>query len=332
MTTDNDNQFSVSVVIPAYNIGSFIARAIESVLAQTHQPDEIIVVDDGSTDGTAEEIANFGDKVRYIHQENSGPNTARNSGVEAASGRWIAFLDGDDEWLPGYLQAQIELLRLNPDLVWSTGNYFRCLCDQNLIEPHLQNEYVEKLLCNGNYFKDYLQAFIQDASGCTDTMIVRKDVIQEAGMFLESFKRAEDMDMWFRVACLYPQVGFVAEPLAVYHLVRDGCLSRQHAPVEVFCDLIDRQLEYANTHKRLDGFVPVASWLLQRWMRSFLFDARGEDIRVMLKKFDNIIPAWYKTLMLTVTVFPRVTAAGCHVISKVVRALRLRKQLTRKPK
>ena len=126
----SENKYSVSVVIPAYNIGDFIARAINSVLAQTHPPSEIIVVDDGSTDNTGEVIRSFGEKVRYIHQQNGGLSAARNTAMRASECKWISFLDGDDEWLPGHLQAQIELLRRNPDLMWSTGNYLRCLCDK----------------------------------------------------------------------------------------------------------------------------------------------------------------------------------------------------------
>ena len=91
-----DNQFSVSVIIPAYNASKHIARAINSVLAQTCQPDRIIVVDDGSTDNTSEIVKQF-DSVKYIYQENSGVSIARNTGIEAADSNWIAFLDADDE-------------------------------------------------------------------------------------------------------------------------------------------------------------------------------------------------------------------------------------------
>ena len=331
MTIDN-NQFSISVVVPAYNIAPFIVRTIESILAQTHQPDEIIIVDDGSTDNTAEEIANFGEKVRYIHQQNAGPSTARNTGINAATSQWIAFLDGDDEWLPGYLQAQVELLKRNPNLMWSTGNYSRYLCDENRRAPDMNPNKILRLLDGKDYFNDYCDAYTKGAGGHPITMVINKNALYEAGMFLEGLKRAEDMDMWFRIACHHPQIGFVPEPLAVYHLTREGCLSKQYTPVELYCDLIDRQIEYAKKHTRLDKFTPVASWLLQGWMRSFLFDARGKDIRVILKKFNKIIPTWYKILMQALTVFPKATAAGCHMISKVVRALRLRKQLTRKPK
>jgi hypothetical protein len=332
MTTDTNNPFSISVVVPAYNIGPYIARAIESILAQTLQPDEIIIVNDGSTDNTSEEIANFGEKVRCIHQQNGGLSAARNTGIKASTGKWIAFLDGDDEWLPDYLQTQIDLLKRNPELKWSSGNYLQCLCDEDRRKANMDAGTISQLTDGKDYFEDYLSALQKGTPGCANTVIVRTDVFEQAGLFLEGLKRAEDMDMWLRVSCHYPQIGFIAEPLAIYHLVREGCLSRQYTPVELYCDLIERQLEYAKEHERLDKFQPVASWLLQGWMRSFLFDARGDDIRFMLKKFNNIIPAWYKILMQALTVFPKTSAAGCHMISKVVRTLRLRKQLTRKPK
>ena len=96
-STNQDDRFSVSVVIPAYNLGSLVARAIESVLSQSRLADEIIVVDDGSSDDTAEHIKKYGDKVKYIYQENAGLAAARNTGIQAAKSDWIAFLDGDDE-------------------------------------------------------------------------------------------------------------------------------------------------------------------------------------------------------------------------------------------
>jgi len=92
--------FTVSVVIPAYNAEATIERAIESVLHQTLPPEEIIVVDDGSTDGTAEKVRQYEPKVRYLFESHSGPSKARNFGILAAQqGEWIAFLDADDEWL-----------------------------------------------------------------------------------------------------------------------------------------------------------------------------------------------------------------------------------------
>ena len=101
---------TVSVVIPVYNSSEYIARTIESVLAQTHKPDEIIVVDDGSTDETRQKVTQYEPKVKYIYQTNAGTSAARNTGIKTSSSEWIAFLDADDEWLPEYLQKQLALL------------------------------------------------------------------------------------------------------------------------------------------------------------------------------------------------------------------------------
>jgi glycosyltransferase involved in cell wall biosynthesis len=90
----------VSVVIPAYNAASVLPRAIESVLGQTSRPEEVIVVDDGSTDNTAQVATQYGPSITYIRQDNAGASAARNRGIAEATGEWIAFLDSDDEWLP----------------------------------------------------------------------------------------------------------------------------------------------------------------------------------------------------------------------------------------
>ena len=105
------NSICISAVIPAYNAEKYITRAIDSVLGQTRPVDEIIIVDDGSTDNTAEAIKRYGDKIQYIYQENAGVSAARNTGIKAAATDWIAFLDADDEWLPERIQLQVELLK-----------------------------------------------------------------------------------------------------------------------------------------------------------------------------------------------------------------------------
>ncbi|MFZ9033203.1 MAG: glycosyltransferase family 2 protein, partial [Anaerohalosphaeraceae bacterium] len=123
----NTEKLKISAVIPAYNAEKYIARSINSVLNQTCPVDEIIVVDDGSTDSTAEVIKSYGGKVRYIHQQNAGVSAARNTGIQAATCEWVAFLDADDEWLPEKIERQVENIKNNPHLVRTTGNYIECL-------------------------------------------------------------------------------------------------------------------------------------------------------------------------------------------------------------
>ena len=103
----------VSVIIPNYNYARFIGEAIESVLAQTYQPLEIIVVDDASTDDSIKVIESFGDKVKLIRQENGGVGKARNTGARNAGGDFLAFLDADDIWLPEKIEKQIKLFQSN---------------------------------------------------------------------------------------------------------------------------------------------------------------------------------------------------------------------------
>src|SRR5260221_2437233 len=113
----------VSVVIPAYNAAHFLPRALTSVLRQTRQPSEIIVVDDGSGDDTRDVAAAYAPKVTYFWQKNAGASAARNYAVKRANGKWIAFLDADDAWRPDKLERQMEGLQRQPDAVLAYSDY-----------------------------------------------------------------------------------------------------------------------------------------------------------------------------------------------------------------
>jgi len=335
-TTERDNQFfTVSVVIPAYNIGKLVARAIDSVLAQTHKADEIIVVDDGSTDDTADVIKSYGLKVRYIYQANLGLAGARNTGIMAARCEWIAFLDGDDEWLPGNLKLQVGVLRRSPELVWSAGNFHRCLCNENRRAPHLHPQKAAKLLAQKDYFEDYFNAFMADAVPNSDTVIIKRQILHEAGPFRSDMPFAADIDMWFRIAMRWPKVGYVPQPIAVYHLHRPGSLANEtlvRKKMEVICDLVDRSLALAEQYNRLEKFKPCASWYLRRCIRAYLFHAHmAPDTRNMLQRFETLFSPGYKMLIKLLTRFPQVTTTTLHMISRIVRFLNLRRRVVRRP-
>ena len=322
-------EYKISVVIPAYNAGRFLARTIDSVLAQTCGAQEIIVVDDGSTDDTAEVARTYGSKIRYIAQANAGASVARNTGIEAAAGEWIAFLDADDEWLPEKLAKQTELLKKNPDLVWTTGNFIRCACNSNRRGPHLNPGRAEMMLEGKEFCEDYFAALPRGLDGWTGMMLIRRDVLFEAGLFRPGQLRANDYDMWWRIAYRWPKIGYLAEPLAVYHLDVEGSIIRRHKDGAISRDLIQRHLELARQHGRVDDFRPCATYLLRRWMRSMLFDEQPREIRAMIRQFGDLLPAAYKALMWILTAFPKTTAAGCRLISRIVRLLGLRKRLVR---
>ena len=287
----------ITAVIPAYNAEKHIARAIESVLAQTRPADEIIVIDDGSADATAEGVRAYGDKVIFIQQENAGVSVARNTGIEAASGDWIAFLDADDEWLPEKLKLQSEHLCRNPDLQWTTGNYYRCHCDQNHERiPDMTAEHIRQskaCTVSAEVFPNHFVAYAHRVKGCTDTMLIRRDLLQEAGLFLPGQKRMNDIDMWFRIAFIQPRFGFVFAPLAVYHLGVAGSIIKVHTDWRLIDDFLARHFELAQKAGQADAFRPCAAIGLNYWMRILMSDGSGSGIRQLIGRYgDLMVPSF----------------------------------------
>jgi glycosyltransferase involved in cell wall biosynthesis len=325
-----DKEFHISVVIPAYNAGAFIERAVRSVLAQSRPADEIIVVDDGSRDNTADVVGRFSDQVKLIRQANAGVSAARNAGICAAAGDWITFLDADDEWLPDYLKKQIELLSRNPHLVWSAANYETC-CD-NRHAAEMDPALAERLLGGSDYFADYFEAYSRGFVGCSDTMLIRKTVLLEAGLFPVNLRIAEDIDLWWRIAYRYPQVGFVPQPLAKYYVGIPQSGVKQFADVSGFCHFIRCHLDLSEQFHRKQAMEPAAKMMLRLWIRGMLFDARGRDIRRLLREFSVLYPAWYRIWMTLLTAFPQFTAAACRGISRIVRTFHLRRRVVAPPR
>ena len=210
---------TVSVVIPAYNAERWIGETLESVLAQEAPDLEVLVVDDGSTDDTAAVVARF-PSVRCLRKPNGGLGSARNAGIRAATGRYVAFVDSDDVWLPGKLSAQIDLLD-RTGLAWAycdaivfdevTGRKLHRMSERN---PMPSGDVLETL---------FLGCFI-----ASPTPVVRRSVFDEVGLFSEVgiVHMREDWDMWLRIAARYP-VGLVPHALARYRTHPSNNTSRE---------------------------------------------------------------------------------------------------------
>lgn len=191
----NSQSPRVSVIIPTYRRAHNIRECIDSVLAQTYQDFEIIVVDDGSTDSTRDVVAAYGERVRYIYQENRGPASARNTGIQAARGELVAFQDSDDLWLPEKLSLQVPLFDQDPEigLVYCDMSYFRShgLCDR----PSSFKSHRPPM--SGHVFREM---FVQGCPMHTPTSIVRRRCLDEVGLFNEELRHFEDQDLWYRLA------------------------------------------------------------------------------------------------------------------------------------
>ena len=334
MESSKDNKFSICVVIPAYNIAEFVGRAIDSVLTQTHKPDEIIVVDDGSGDSTAEVIKSYGTKVRYIYQENAGLSAARNTGIKAAGSEWIALLDGDDNWLPQFLQLHLGVIQQNPNLMWSTGNYITYSYADDRKAPYFTQSQIQKLLGRNNYFESYLHAYTLGTTNPPSTMLIKSQVFDDAGLFQHGLRFAEDWDMWMRIAYRWPKIGYVSEPISVYYLDRPDSLMYGTANTEKIktnCELIDRHLKLSAEYGKNEQFQKCATFMLRRWIRGMLFHNLPDDIRDILMRYDSLLPNYYKMFMKLLITFPKTTANICHLISRIIRCFNLRRRVVRRP-
>ncbi len=332
--SETNEDFTICVVIPAYNIADYIARAIDSVLAQTHKPDQIIVVDDGSTDNTAQIIKGYGDKVTYIHQENAGPAASRNTGIKNTDCDWVAFLDGDDKWLKDNLKLHVELLKRCPDLAWSSGNYQEHLYSEHRHSAHIHPQTLTKLMHCKDYFDNYFEAFRLGAGGHTNTMFMKRSAIEQVGPFQHGLTYSEDIDMWMRMAMTFPKIGFVKEPIAVYYLDRPGSLMHdtpKQEQIDTNLKLIDDLLKLAQNAGSLELFKPCATFMLKRWIRGMLFYNSGNNIRNILEKYSDLLSVGYISLMKLLTISPATTACCCHLISKALRMFNLRRRVVTLP-
>lgn len=209
----------VSTIIPAYNAEGYIQEAIESVLSQTYKDIELIVVDDGSTDSTAEAVKNFSLKVEYMrHAKNMGPAAARNTGIRQAKGEYIAFLDADDVWMPTKIEEQIKLFESNKDLSLVYSNCYAI----NRSGRALGVLFNPVKLHRGRVFeKLLLDSFIT-----TSSVVIKKQVLNAIGMFDERFLVSQDFDLYLRIAERY-NINFVDRPLFKYRLNSDSLSSKK---------------------------------------------------------------------------------------------------------
>lgn len=204
----------ISVLIPLYNKSQSIATTISSVLSQTYTEFEVIVVDDGSTDGSGDVVLTIDDdRIKYFKKENGGVSSARNYGIEKAQNELIALLDGDDLWEPTFLEEMLSLIEFTPDAaLWGAGYAFQYMDngDYDIPDLTLSQNFV-------GYIEDYWSIAKDNILFTSSSVIINKNVIDAIGKYDEQLIRGEDVDLWFRIALHYP-VAFLNKPLAIYRL------------------------------------------------------------------------------------------------------------------
>lgn len=260
---------TVSVIIPTYNRAQLVGHAVRSVLAQTYQDFELIVIDDASTDNTQELVASFKEpRIRYIrHSQNGGVSAARNTGIEASRGEYIAFLDSDDKWLPEKLEKQVQLFRESDSKVGVIYTWQCFINDNNERTRTLDPKY------SGFILDDLLYA---NVLGTTSTFMVRRECLHKVKGFDSDMPvYGEDWDLWIRLAQQY-KFDFVPEVLVHYRdcnevdrltknskEVVDGCLAilkRYHKDVRV--DRTYKNLGFFAKRKKAEIFFDLGRRLI----------------------------------------------------------------------
>lgn len=256
----------ISVVIPLYNKEKQIARTLQSVLNQKFQDFEIVVVNDGSTDGSVAEAERIKDpRLRLIHQKNAGVAAARNRGIAESRGDYVALLDADDEWETDYLSTQKRLIDTYPDCSVFVVNY----------AMHDDKGNVSSIIINNVTFSGrdgIIDNYFQIASHshppiCSISIVASKDVFNSIGGFPEGINSGEDLLTWARLACRY-KIAYCREPLAIFNVEGYDAKERpKRLPAED--DVVGREL------KRLkDEFhTPYLSQYISHWhkMRSSVY-------------------------------------------------------------
>jgi glycosyltransferase involved in cell wall biosynthesis len=194
----------ISVIIPTFNRAAWVREAVDSVLAQSFQDFELLVVDDGSTDTTGEALIPYGDRLRYIYQTRQGVSAARNRGLEMAAGEWLAFLDSDDFWLPQKLETQVDFLNRNPQAeICQTEEIW--VRHGRRVNPRKKHRKP-----SGDIFAPSLTLCLVSPSA----VMLKKSLLLEVGVFDRSLPACEDYDLWLRISCRKP-VFLIEEPLVV---------------------------------------------------------------------------------------------------------------------
>ncbi|MGB9961588.1 glycosyltransferase family 2 protein [Halobacterium sp. MBLA0001] len=195
----------VSVVIPTHNRADILPRALRSVQQQSHENLDIIVVDDCSSDDTSNVVQNLADsRTRYIrHEENKGANAARNTGIKAANGDYIAFLDDDDKWLEPKIEMQLERFKLLPSSYGLVYSGRKIVEDGEVIEEYIPDKEgdIYDILLNGNIIP-------------SESPLIREECFENVGNFDTKFQSSQDIDMWIRIAKQY-EIACVPKVLAI---------------------------------------------------------------------------------------------------------------------
>ena len=227
----------VSVVIPTYNRSAMIGECLESVLGQTYPSFEVIVVDDGSTDGTEDVVRRY-PSVRYVWQRNQERSAARNRGIALAQGRYVAFLDSDDLWLPDKLSDQVAYMEQHPE-----AGMVHSACRVMAVTGRAE-QYAQRA---SHPPRDVFWDMLEGNPVVSATPLIRRKVLAQVGGFSDEVIPMEDFDLWLRIAYRH-RVAYSSEPVAVYRVHQAN--TPQRYGYRTFSRVLDAVRSYVSPSER----------------------------------------------------------------------------------
>ncbi|MFK8046428.1 MAG: glycosyltransferase family 2 protein [Crocinitomicaceae bacterium] len=271
----------VSIVVPIYNTELYLSETIASVLSQTYNNWELLLIDDGSIDKSAEICRGFSQKdkrIQYYFKQNGGQASARNFGIKKSSGAWIAFLDSDDIWLPSKLEDQFEAVEAhNPDFLYGLGYYFYEEKDEQLV-PY-------EWITGQRSGKDFFQILYASCAVNTNTVLIKKALFETVGFFNESeiLRGTEDWDLWLRISKKIDTV-YGSPKRNVYYRIHDNGIHLQH--VRMLRGKAEIYGQYDND-KKVSRLLRLKEYryIYREMMNRLWEENKGTEIKLEFKNF-----------------------------------------------
>jgi len=316
-----------SIIIPLYNKARYVEKAIQSVLIQTYQEFELIIVDDGSTDNSLQIVQQINkstnQQINIIIQANFGVSTARNNGVKAAKCDYIVFLDADDWWAPTFLEEIKALILEFPEGAFYASSYFKVKYGKNISAQVGVPDGFEK-----GYF-DYCKAYAMSLwmPVWTGAVVLRKDVFNEMQGFKPHLKLGEDFDLWIRIALKYPVV-FLNKPLSNYNQdveVKNRGIGRLHKPENHVLWNLDYLVEEEKTNADLKQLLD--NLRVYSMFPYFLNSATRENAKIELAKVDwakqskMAYEKYYETSIIYLKIKQRIKFYGSWIKKQLLKRL-----------
>jgi len=287
----------ISVIIPCYNCSTYLAQAIDSALAQTYPVKEIVVVDDGSTDDSPAIMARYRERIRVVRQTNAGLPAARNAGIQASTGEWLAFLDADDWWHQDFLLKTANMLKSSDAVLAYTG-WHNIGAPPPFHEPFVPEDYESAKPSKA-------ARLIRSTGWPVHAALIRREALFEAGLFNTTLKSCEDFDLWLRIA-LTRRIARVPEVLAFYRF-HPGQMTRNQMRIVLTHYRIQKAFLRAHpdilgTHGRKLKRLITSGELLKRGYRAYwardlpaaraIFRQVMRDVYGKPADWKYMLPAW----------------------------------------